>query len=91
MEPMRLNNLSMRDAQRLAREMGATVEVKRGTGELRFTHPLVDQHLLTSQSRDTASKALRAWLRRVHNTLEFWRALLKAIPGPGESEKTRAA
>lgn len=79
---MRLDNLSLLDAQRLAVELGAVVEMKRATGHLSFSHALVPKVMLVHGERRDASRKLVSWLRRVREAVEAFRAFLEVVPGP---------
>ena len=81
----RYRNLSLRDAKQLAAKMGAAVDIKPGTGEVRFTHVLSSKTFLTSQSRHDASPALKSWLRDVETSIAYLRAAFDEVPGAQEA------
>lgn len=80
----RYRNLSLRDAKRIATDMGATVDIKPGTGEVRFAHILNPKVILTSQSRHDASQVLKCWLRDIESSIRYLRAAFDEIPGEQE-------
>lgn len=49
----------------IARQLGVTVEVRRGTGELKFTHPAFGRTYLANGRRKDTPRHLLVALRRL--------------------------
>lgn len=58
------NNLSMRDAIRLWKQSGGTVEVAYRTGEYVFAHPSAQRFRANCRRKD-ATRSVIKWLRRI--------------------------
>jgi hypothetical protein len=63
------NGMSLREAQAVARRMGASVEAPRRTGEIRLRHPLMPKPVLANGRRKDAPRAMTGWLRQLEQLL----------------------
>ena len=57
-------SLTLREALRLALNLGCTVEQVRGTGEVRVSHPMQSRTVRLNSRRHDAPKVLMVLLRR---------------------------
>ena len=70
------------EAQRMARFLGATAEIRTRTGHITFTHPLHHLPCHVHCHRHDAPRHLVVWLKRVQDNIAFLRAFLEIVPGP---------
>lgn len=59
------HGMSRKDLEAAARALGAEVAPKRGTGETRMRHRLMDRHVTMNGRRRDASRAAVAWVREL--------------------------
>jgi hypothetical protein len=50
-------------AARLARQLGASVQPRRRTGEVEFRHPAMARRVIVNGRRKDSPRALTSWLR----------------------------
>lgn len=67
--PKRLHGINLFEAIHIARRRGASVLPKKGTGELRFTHPRSRVRVVVSARRKDAPRQLTQWLMRLPRPL----------------------
>lgn len=57
--------MNLRPALKLARKLDCRVEPVRRTGELRVSHPAVDERVVLNRRRDSSPRALTVFLKKV--------------------------
>ena len=56
---------SLRDCEKIARQLGCDIRPLPGTGEVLFSHPKIIQPARVNKRRKDASRFLTAWLNRI--------------------------
>lgn len=61
------NNMSQREAKKLARYLGCTVEPKHKNGEIVFTHPAIEKPYTVSVSNKDIGPGFISWIKPIYN------------------------
>lgn len=65
--------MNLKNLEKAARRLGVTIERPRGTGEVRFSHPMMEKSVKQNARRKDATREVIVWMKRLQNTLQFIR------------------